>query len=54
MGLKLYNKVPDNIKKLDNFKLFKKRIKILANEPHGHTTSSKMKFHVQFCSTVLF
>jgi hypothetical protein len=29
MGLKLYNKVPESITKLDNFKLFKKELKSL-------------------------
>ena len=29
MGIKLYNKVPESIKKLDNFKLFEKELKSL-------------------------
>jgi len=33
MGIKLHNKLPDSIKKLGNFKLLKKRIKILTIEP---------------------
>ena len=37
---------------MDNFKLFKKWIKILATEAYGRNTSSKMNFHVQFCNTV--
>jgi len=27
MGIKLYNKVPDSINKLDNFKLFRRELK---------------------------
>ena len=44
MGIKLYNKVPESIKKLDNFKLFKEKLKSLLLSHSFYSVDQFLKF----------
>jgi len=47
MGIKLYNKVPDSVKKLDNFKIFKKELKSLLLSHFFYSVDRFLQFSLK-------
>ena len=52
MGIKLYNKVPDSIQKLVNFKLFKKELKSLLLSHFCYSVNEFLQFWVKLVFNV--
>jgi len=52
MGIKLHNKVPESVKKLDNFKIFKKELKSLLLSHFFYLVDRVLQFSLKLVCKV--